>query len=90
MMVTPKVREEARNFFNCPDLEGAEIESQGGIGTAGSHWEKRVFEVSAQLFVPVRGTVIPKPFFFNKTSLFLGMFNIVVLLLPSSIANSVY
>ncbi|RCN31673.1 Leishmanolysin [Ancylostoma caninum] len=47
MMVTPKVREEARNFFNCPDLEGAEIESQGGLGTAGSHWEKRVFENEA-------------------------------------------
>ncbi|EPB70143.1 hypothetical protein ANCCEY_10757 [Ancylostoma ceylanicum] len=30
MMVTPKVREEARNFFKCPDLEGAEIENQGG------------------------------------------------------------
>ncbi|KIH59068.1 hypothetical protein ANCDUO_10714 [Ancylostoma duodenale] len=47
MMVTPKVREEARNHFNCPDLEGAEIESQGGLGTAGSHWEKRVFENEA-------------------------------------------
>ncbi|EYB82779.1 hypothetical protein Y032_0351g3240 [Ancylostoma ceylanicum] len=47
MMVTPKVREEARNFFKCPDLEGAEIENQGGVGTAGCHWEKRVFEVES-------------------------------------------
>ncbi|KAK6757598.1 hypothetical protein RB195_015425 [Necator americanus] len=47
MMVTPKVREEARKFFGCPDLEGAEIESQGGAGTAGVHWEKRVFENEA-------------------------------------------
>lgn len=46
MMVTPRVREEARAYFNCSDLEGAEIESQGGAGTAFSHWEKRVLEVS--------------------------------------------
>ncbi|KAK6024892.1 hypothetical protein OSTOST_09222, partial [Ostertagia ostertagi] len=43
MIVTPKVREEARRHFNCSTLEGAEIENQGGGGTAGSHWEKRVF-----------------------------------------------
>ncbi|RCN25520.1 hypothetical protein ANCCAN_28767 [Ancylostoma caninum] len=47
MMVTPKVREEARNYFKCPDLEGAEIENQGAEGTAGCHWEKRVFENEA-------------------------------------------
>ncbi|EYB82785.1 hypothetical protein Y032_0351g3242 [Ancylostoma ceylanicum] len=47
MIVTPRVKEEARNFFKCPSLEGAEIETQGGIGTAGSHWEKRVFENEA-------------------------------------------
>ncbi|KAK5974675.1 hypothetical protein GCK32_006605, partial [Trichostrongylus colubriformis] len=44
MMVTPKVRKEARRHFNCSTLEGAEIENQGGSGTAGTHWEKRVFE----------------------------------------------
>ncbi|KAK6757600.1 hypothetical protein RB195_015425 [Necator americanus] len=47
MMVTPKVREEARKHFQCPDLEGAEIENQGGPATAGVHWEKRVFENEA-------------------------------------------
>ncbi|ETN75894.1 hypothetical protein NECAME_12068 [Necator americanus] len=45
MVVTPKVREEARKYFNCPDLEGAELEDQGGAGTAGVHWEKRVLEI---------------------------------------------
>ncbi|KAK6757607.1 hypothetical protein RB195_015429 [Necator americanus] len=47
MIVTPKVREEARKHFGCPTLEGAEVENQGGTGTAGSHWEKRVFENEA-------------------------------------------
>ncbi|KAE9419426.1 hypothetical protein Angca_007570, partial [Angiostrongylus cantonensis] len=62
MIVTPKVRQEARDHFRCPDLEGAEIESQGGSGTAGSHWEKRVFEneamtgVSTQVYALTRLT----------------------------------
>ncbi|KAK6050041.1 hypothetical protein COOONC_12454 [Cooperia oncophora] len=47
MVVTPKVREEARRFLNCSTIEGAELENQGGGGTAGSHWEKRVFENEA-------------------------------------------
>ncbi|RCN31674.1 hypothetical protein ANCCAN_22536 [Ancylostoma caninum] len=47
MIVSPKVREEARRFFNCPDLEGAELESQGGAGSAFAHWEKRIFEHEA-------------------------------------------
>ncbi|CAI4228856.1 unnamed protein product [Auanema sp. JU1783] len=47
MMVTPKVREEARKHFGCPTLEGAELENQGGDGTALTHWEKRVFENEA-------------------------------------------
>ncbi|KJH53658.1 hypothetical protein DICVIV_00086 [Dictyocaulus viviparus] len=46
MIVTPRVRQEARKHFDCDSLEGAELESQGGTGTAGSHWEKRLFEVS--------------------------------------------
>ncbi|VDL68310.1 unnamed protein product, partial [Nippostrongylus brasiliensis] len=45
MIVTPRVREEARKYFDCDDLEGAELENQMGYGTRGAHWEKRVFEV---------------------------------------------
>ncbi|XGW04819.1 hypothetical protein V3C99_015751 [Haemonchus contortus] len=44
MLVTPKVREEARRFFNCSHLEGAELEGQKRGGLRGSHWEKRVLE----------------------------------------------
>ena len=28
--------------FQCPTMEGAEIENGGGGGTTGSHWEQRV------------------------------------------------
>ena len=48
MVVTPRVREEVRAHFNCKELEGAELEDQGEDGTALTHWEKRVFEVSFQ------------------------------------------
>lgn len=38
---------EVRNHFNCPTLEGAELEDQGEIGTKLTHWEKRIFEQEA-------------------------------------------
>ncbi|XP_022253400.1 leishmanolysin-like peptidase isoform X1 [Limulus polyphemus] len=47
MMVTPRVVEEARKHFNCPYLEGAELEDQGENGTWLTHWEKRLFENEA-------------------------------------------
>ena len=49
MIVTPRVVEEARKHFDCPILEGAELEDQGEIGTKLTHWEKRVFEVNSAL-----------------------------------------
>ena len=49
MMVTERVREEARKHFNCSILEGAELENQGGDGTALTHWEKRLFEVGKNI-----------------------------------------
>ena len=45
LIVTEKVQEEARKHFGCNKLEGAELENQGGDGTALTHWEKRLFEV---------------------------------------------
>ena len=41
-IITPKVVAAARKHFNCPTLDGVELENQGGSGTAGSHWEARV------------------------------------------------
>ncbi len=38
-------QEEARRHFNCPILEGMELENQGGAGTELNHWEKRLLEV---------------------------------------------
>lgn len=47
VMVTPRVVQEIRNHFNCSELEGAELEDQGGEGTAWTHWEKRILENEA-------------------------------------------
>ena len=43
MLVTPRVRREARRHFRCSRLEGGELEDQGDLGTSLTHWEKRVF-----------------------------------------------
>eukprot|EP01132_Coremiostelium_polycephalum_P001922 gene1922-2357_t len=42
-IVSPKVVEWVRNHFGCNELDGAELEDQGGLGTYLSHWEKRIF-----------------------------------------------
>uniref|UniRef100_A0A8B9J2Y4 Leishmanolysin-like peptidase n=1 Tax=Amazona collaria TaxID=241587 RepID=A0A8B9J2Y4_9PSIT len=47
LLITPRVVEEARKHFNCPILEGMELENQGGMGTELNHWEKRLLENEA-------------------------------------------
>ena len=37
-----KAVEMARKYFNCPSLDGIELEDYGDEGTAGSHWEARI------------------------------------------------
>ena len=41
-LTTPKVVAKAKAAFGCTTLAGLEIENEGGSGTAGSHWEKRI------------------------------------------------
>lgn len=62
MIVTPRVKREVRRHFNCPSLEGAEIENQGGVGTEYTHWEKRLFENEA-----MTGTYTQNPVFSRIT-----------------------
>ncbi len=40
---TPSVTDVVKQHFGCSSLTGAELEDQGGSGTAGSHWEKLLF-----------------------------------------------
>ncbi|KAK3085374.1 hypothetical protein FSP39_002374 [Pinctada imbricata] len=47
VIVTPRVVREVRKHFDCDTLEGAELENQGILGTALTHWEKRIFENEA-------------------------------------------
>ncbi|XP_022210651.1 leishmanolysin-like peptidase [Drosophila obscura] len=62
MMVTPRVVAEARAHFDCDKLEGAELEDQGGEGTALTHWEKRILENEA-----MTGTHTQSPVFSRIT-----------------------
>ncbi|XP_011181066.1 leishmanolysin-like peptidase isoform X1 [Zeugodacus cucurbitae] len=62
MMVTPRVVAEVRNHFDCPLLEGAELEDQGGEGTSLTHWEKRILENEA-----MTGTHTQSPVFSRIT-----------------------
>lgn len=39
------LQREARSFFDCQELQGVELENQGGSGSALSHWEQRILEV---------------------------------------------
>jgi len=32
-----------RSHFNCATIEGAYLENEGGSGSAGSHFERRIF-----------------------------------------------
>ena len=38
----PNVIKQAKRHFNCDNIEGIELENQGGDGSAGSHWEARI------------------------------------------------
>eukprot|EP01130_Rhizamoeba_saxonica_P013388 TRINITY_DN5715_c0_g1_i1.p1 TRINITY_DN5715_c0_g1~~TRINITY_DN5715_c0_g1_i1.p1 ORF type:complete len:798 (+),score=190.10 TRINITY_DN5715_c0_g1_i1:25-2394(+) len=40
---SPEVVKAVREHFGCDDLTGAPLEDGGASGTAGSHWEKRIF-----------------------------------------------
>jgi len=42
-VVTPRVAAAARAHFGCDAVAGAHLEDGGGSGSAGSHWESRLF-----------------------------------------------
>lgn len=42
-VITPEVKKAAERHFDCPGLDGGELEDGGSRETAGSHWEKSVF-----------------------------------------------
>lgn len=41
-LVSPKILAAGKAYFGCSSLDGVEIEDQGGAGTTGTHWEKRI------------------------------------------------
>ncbi|XP_066247527.1 leishmanolysin-like peptidase [Euwallacea similis] len=60
MMITPTVLQEAKDYFNCSELEGAELEDQGEEGTVLTHWEKRVFENEAMTGTHTQNPIISR------------------------------
>eukprot|EP01062_Namystynia_karyoxenos_P031898 TRINITY_DN2361_c0_g1_i3.p1 TRINITY_DN2361_c0_g1~~TRINITY_DN2361_c0_g1_i3.p1 ORF type:complete len:1071 (+),score=238.00 TRINITY_DN2361_c0_g1_i3:117-3215(+) len=42
-LTSDRVLDSVRGYSGCATLNGAELEQEGGEGTAASHWEKRVF-----------------------------------------------
>lgn len=42
-VVTPRVADAARAHFGCDSVAGAHLEDGGGSGSAGSHWESRLY-----------------------------------------------
>ena len=42
LIITPKVVEVAKKYFNCSNITGVELEDQGRYGTKNSHWEQRI------------------------------------------------
>jgi hypothetical protein len=43
-IITPRVQEVVKRHFECEAVSGADLEDDGGPGSAGSHWEQRLFE----------------------------------------------
>ena len=39
----PSLTSRLRDYFDCPTLEGAYLENQGGSASIGSHFERRIF-----------------------------------------------
>lgn len=52
-VVSPTVLARVRDHFGCPTLNGAELENDGGNGTALSHWEARIFQGEAMVRAPL-------------------------------------
>ena len=42
LITSPNVLKAAKKHFGCSEIDGIELENQGGSGTSGSHWESRV------------------------------------------------
>ncbi|GAA54636.1 leishmanolysin-like peptidase, partial [Clonorchis sinensis] len=71
---TPHVLEYAKTHFNCPTLDGVDLENEGGSGTAISHFEKRIGN-NDLMTGSIEQTLVPSPLtlsFFQDT----GWYNV--------------
>uniref|UniRef100_A0A5S6QE25 Leishmanolysin-like peptidase n=1 Tax=Trichuris muris TaxID=70415 RepID=A0A5S6QE25_TRIMR len=54
---SPHVLKAVRDYTGCADLEGAQLENGGTVGTVHSHWEKRIF--GPELMTGVQSPIAP-------------------------------
>lgn len=59
LIVTPRVVKEVRDHFGCQELEGAELEGEGGASAVGSHWDLRVFTNEVRKY-RICSNIVPK------------------------------
>lgn len=60
-VVTPNVARVVREHFACNTLAGAELEDDGGPGSAYAHWEERIFQVPRLAKTPFFPVFSPIP-----------------------------
>lgn len=78
---SPNVVDFVKRHFGCSTMQGAELEDDGGDGTALSHWEKRIF-----MNEYMTGSAVTNPVFSELTlAFFQGMhLHVYSLLLTTS------
>jgi leishmanolysin-like peptidase len=51
MVTSRSVRAAVSEHLNCPTAPGGPLEDEGGISTAGSHWEAAIFQTEIMVGV---------------------------------------
>lgn len=44
LLASQRVRDYAREYYNCSTLPGMQLENEGSEGSLGSHWERVILE----------------------------------------------
>jgi hypothetical protein len=59
LVSSPAVLNIARQHFGCPSLQGVPLETQGGSGTAATHWRLRTLNGELMTGTIITGQCVP-------------------------------